>query len=718
MDYSKLLNQEQLAPVYDTEGQILVLAGAGSGKTRVLTHRVAYLLGEKNVPSYNILAITFTNKAAKEMAERVEKITGRGDIWISTFHSFCARVLRYDIEKLGYTKNFSIFTANDSQRLVTRILKEMGIDDADVKKNVRSHISKAKNLGLSPMEYCSSIGSKNADIIEKVFVNYEKQLKENNALDFDDLLLKTIELFKQFPDVRAKYQERFRYIHIDEFQDTNKIQMLLVRMLAFKHGNLFVVGDDDQSIYGWRGAEVANILNFRQSYPNCRIYKLQQNYRSTQNILDCANKVIAHNQSRMGKQLWTAGEKGLKVNYKSLYNEKEEVDYVLNEVRNLCDFNGYSLSDFAILVRANSLTRNFEEKMNMYGIKYRLIGGFKFYDRKEILDTIAYFRVVANPLDSESIVRIINFPKRGIGDTAIQKLRDYCTASNKSMIDALLEIETNPIMTNAMKLKFINFRDLIVDLMKAKLEIPFKEFSEYLLEKVDFYSAYDIDDIEDKNKLENIDEFLSVIKEYCEQNEGATLEDFMQSIALISDNDTEEVGECLTLATVHGVKGLEFRVVFIVGCEEGIFPGNRAIDDQSEMEEERRCMYVAITRAQERLYLTSCENRFRFGKTEYNLVSRFVKEAGLIEKNPAKFEPMKISEYANISATRQVTKPCNIKNNVEKDLSQFEVGSLIVHNKYGEGVIEKLENETATIKFEKLGVKNFNLRLAPIELKR
>ncbi len=716
MDYSKLLNEEQLAPVYDTEGQILVLAGAGSGKTRVLTHRISYLLDEKGVEGYNILAITFTNKAAREMLERVENITGRSDVWVSTFHSFCAKILRFEIEKLGYTSNYSIFTSSDSTRLINRILKALNVEEKE-SKIIKSHISNVKNMGVNIDEYCLALGGKNSDLVREVYIRYEKELKENNALDFDDLLLKTVELFRKYPEVLEKYQERFRYIHIDEFQDTNKIQLLLVRMLAFKHQNLFVVGDDDQSIYGWRGAEVGNILNFKKYYPDCRIYKLQRNYRSTQNILDCANKVIAKNKQRMGKELWTGGDKGVRVEYKSCYNDKAEVDYVLGEIRSLCDYNGYSLSDFAILVRLNSLTRNFEESMNMYGIKYKLIGGFKFYDRKEILDTIAYLRVVANPLDSESIVRIINFPKRGIGDTAIQRLRDYCSASGKNMITALLEIEDNEVLTKSMKEKFAKFTNLIVDLMRAKLDKSFEEFAKYLLEKVDFYSAYDIDNPEDKNKLENIDEFMTIIHEYCEANEGATLEDFMQSISLVSDTDEEEGGSYVTLATVHGVKGLEYKVVFIVGCEENVFPSSKALNNPAEMEEERRCMYVAITRAQERLYLTSAGNRFRFGKVEYNLVSRFVEEAELIKPDPTKFKTIKVSEYANIPKERPKTMPNTIRTDLQKDLSVFKVGSVVIHSRYGEGIITALDGTTATIAFGKLGNKNFNLELAPIKLK-
>ena len=725
MDYHSLLNEEQVKPVLDTEGAVLVLAGAGSGKTRVLTYRVAYLLDELKVSPYNILAITFTNKAAKEMAERVESVTNEKGIWISTFHSFCARVLRNDIEHLGdYDRNFSIFTTNDSARLVSRILKEQNIEDDDVKKNIRAHISNAKNQGLDVDTYCNSLVGRNTELIREVFKKYEEELIKNNALDFDDLLLKTVKLFAKFPEVLRKYQERFRYIHIDEFQDTNKIQMLLVRMLAHLHKNIFVVGDDDQSIYGWRGAEVGNIINFKKYFEGCKVYKLQQNYRSTGNILAIANRVIKNNSERMGKELWTDSDKGTNVVYHACYNDKEEVDYVLQEIRSLVMYNGYSYSDFAILVRANSLTRNFEDKMNMYGIKYKLIGGFKFYDRKEIQDTLAYLRIVANPRDEESLTRIINFPRRGIGDASIEKLRNYSHINNMTMIDALLKIEDNPHFNNASKNKFVAFRDLLVDLTRKKLDLPFSEFITYMLEKIDFYSVYDIDNPEERNKLENIDELVTVIKEFCKENEGASLEDFMQSVALISDNEGEEEGDFVTIATIHGVKGLEYNVVFLVGLEENIFPSSRSADNKKELEEERRCMYVAITRARKRLYMTSASNRFRFGRVEYNRVSRFVEEAGLIEKNPADFKIKEVNKYekilqGNAKAVNNTRPSVNnsFQNSISKDISMFNVGTLVVHSRYGEGIIKSRDGDNATIEFKGLGAKNFNLKLAPLKIK-
>lgn len=719
MDYKSLLNDEQIEPVLDTEGAVLVLAGAGSGKTRVLTYRVAYLLDVLKVPSFNILAITFTNKAANEMKERVSQVTGNNDIWISTFHSFCAKILRYEIQHIGYDSNFSIFTASDSQKVVNRILKSYDIDDNDLKKNIRWHISNCKNLGLTIDAYYNNLTDNNADLIKKVMVKYEEELFKCNALDFDDLLLKTVQLFAKNKEVLEKYQERFKYIHVDEFQDTNKIQMLLVRMLANKHGNIFVVGDDDQSIYGWRGAEVENILKFNKCFPSVKIYKLQRNYRSTDKIIECANKVISHNTSRMGKELWTDCKNGMKVVYKNQYDDKAEADYVLSEIKALVRNNGYKYSDFAILVRINALTRVFEEKMNLYGIKYKLIGGFKFYDRKEILDTIAYLRVISNPKDAESIVRIINFPKRGIGDTAVAKLMDYCNTHNITFYEGIMGIEDNAELTNLIKKKFITFRDLLIDLQTAYREKSFIELVEFMLERVDFYSVYDMDNTEDRNKLENIDELVTVIKEYCKDNPDATLNDFLQSVALISDNDVEDNDDFITIATVHGVKGLEYRCVFIVGCEENIFPSSRVYMSNTELEEERRCMYVAITRAKERLYLTSATTRFRFGKFENNYVSRFVKEAGLIEEEPKreenKYQQLK---YENIASWAKSNKIQNniIKNDIEKDLSGFVVGAKVRHSRFGEGKIVSRSGDSAVVAFPTLGNKNFNLLLAPMEL--
>ncbi|MDE5618020.1 MAG: UvrD-helicase domain-containing protein, partial [Clostridia bacterium] len=427
MDYTTLLNAEQLKPVTDTEGAVLVLAGAGSGKTRVLTYRIAYLIDKCGVSPYSVLAITFTNKAAGEMKERITDVTGCDGMWIMTFHSFCARVLRNDADKLGHDRNFSIYGESESDRILTRILKENYPDNVEKKKTIRWHISAAKSIAMPPDQYETRIKDHpDSRLICEVYERYEEELKKNNAFDFDDLLLKTFILFAMHKEVLEKYQDKFRYVHVDEFQDTNRIQFLLVKMLVRKYGNIFVVGDDDQSIYGWRGADVSNILNFKENYPDCRIYKLERNYRSTGNILDVANKVIAHNNGRMGKRLWTETEGGAKVEYRSMCDDKSEAEFVLEQISNMVRYEGYSYKDFAILVRINSITRLFEDKMALYNMPYKVIGGFKFYERKEIKDFIAYLRMAVNPYDSEGITRIINFPRRGIGDACVDALILAC----------------------------------------------------------------------------------------------------------------------------------------------------------------------------------------------------------------------------------------------------------------------------------------------------
>lgn len=725
MDYASLLNEEQLKPVMDTEGAVLVLAGAGSGKTRVLTYRIARLVGELNVSPYNVLAITFTNKAAKEMSERVYKVTGQSGIWISTFHSFCAKILRYDIDKLdaAFSSDFSIYTSSDSDKVIKRLLGENYVDDDKLKKSIMWHISNAKNNGFSPDEYRERCDVENADLICKVYGQYDKIMRENNSLDFDDLLLKTVKLFTANKDVLAKWQERFRYIHVDEFQDTNSIQMLLVRLLAMKYGNIFAVGDDDQSIYGWRGAEVENILNFKKFFPGCRLYKLERNYRSTQQILDCANKVIANNTTRLGKELYTNNGDGIKVVYRNLYSDKDEADSVIREIEALSRNNNMSYNDFAVLVRLNSLTRKFEEQLAFYGIPYRLFGGFKFYERKEIQDIIAYLRAIVNPMDQEAIVKIINFPKRGIGDSSVDKLKAYAAAHSCSLRQAVFEVYDNAAMNSATKIKIGGFGEVLGALDKAAKELPLAEIIDFVVQAAGIKSAFDATVLDDQNRLDNIDEFVSSVKEFAIANKEATLSDYLQNVALLSDTDQGDDGERVTLATVHSVKGLEFKVVFIVGLEEQIFPSSRALNSKKEEEEERRCMYVAITRAKERLYLSSSQSRFRFGKYENNLVSRFVKECGVLEMNKS-IENITIIDTklqkaldTQHTALLQLTSSNRIKPDVNKDLSMFKVGVTIVHSRYGDGLLTHIDGENGTVNFEKLGIKEFNLRIAPIIVK-
>lgn len=713
MDYSTLLNQEQLKPVTDTEGAVLVLAGAGSGKTRVLTYRIAYLIEKCGVSPNSILAITFTNKAAGEMKERIQAVTGQDGMWVMTFHSFCARVLRNDADKLGHNRNFSIYGEAESDRIITRILKENFPDDTDKKKTIRWNISAAKSIAMTPEQYAVRIKDHpECDLITQVYTKYEEELAKNNAFDFDDLLLKTFLLFAMHKDVLEKYQDRFLYVHVDEFQDTNKIQFLLVKMLVRKYGNIFVVGDDDQSIYGWRGADVGNILNFKKDYPDCRIYKLERNYRSSGNILKTANKVIANNAGRMGKQLWTDKEDGIEVSYRSMVKDETEADFVLEQIMNLVKNHGYRYSDFAILVRINSITRIFEERMMSYGMPYKVIGGFKFYERKEIKDFIAYLRMAVNPADGESVTRIINFPKRGIGDACVEALIQACAERNMSLFDGLMtldELELSP----AYKKKLAQFAALAKDISEKKDDMPLDEYVKYVFDKVDFYSAYDVDDPEGRTKLENIDQFLTSVHKACADNPDVKLEEYLQTVLLLTDADETDEGDYITIATIHGVKGLEFRCVFIVGLEEGIFPSLRSDTTTADVEEERRIMYVAITRARERLWLTNAGRRFRFGKWESNSVSRFVKESGLIAA-ARKTEDRTVHHTVQQALRRDLTPRFAKTAAVGKDISAFKAGVKVRHPKFGDGVIQDVTGENARIAFEKLGVKVLNLRLAPL----
>ncbi len=729
MDYESLLNEQQLKPVYALEGPVLVLAGAGSGKTRVLTYRIANLI-EKGVSPYSILAITFTNKAAKEMQDRIENVTGIRGAQISTFHSFCTKVLRQDIEALGvYTKNFSIYDDEDSTKIVTRLVKAYNLDDdkKNIIKEIRSHISYAKNYGFDPQSYASKIrGIPRWQLIIKAYQDYQDELIRNNALDFDDLLLLVLKLFAERKDILEKYQERYKYIHVDEFQDTNKIQYMILRLLGYKYANVFVVGDDDQSIYGWRGADYTNIKKFVENFPGCKIFKLDRNYRSTKQILDVANKVIRNNKERMGKELWTDKEGGVKVEYKKAWDELEEADYVLSQINMLKRNSDYEDKDFAILVRTSSITRPFEEKCNLYNIPYRLIGGHKFYERKEIKDFLAYLKIVTNPKDSESILRVINVPKRGIGDSAIEKFKEACDAKKITLFDGLQDLSKLDL-TTVTKNKLMNFAAIVNDLYAKRDLMDLDSFIDYVYETIDFASMYDVDVEEDKDRLDNLSELITVIKNFIKDNPESTLDEFLQSVTLQTSEDDQEKlgGNVLTIATVHGVKGLEFRCVFVVGLEDGIFPIRRMDTTTDEIEEERRIMYVAITRAKERLYLTQAQQRYRFGQKNFTTPSIFLKEADML-KTPTYDDddvsyPKKKLSYGYTSTFASKPTPSfaekkEIKPVSDKDLTQFRVGQIVEHTKFGKGEILAITGENADIKFEGLGVKKFNLRLAPISV--
>ncbi len=731
-----LLNDSQKKAVLDTEGAVLVFAGAGSGKTRVLTYRVAYLI-EKGVSPWNILAITFTNKATNEMKERLYAMLGEDyKPWIDTFHKLCSAILRIHAQKIGYDRNFSIFDTIASERIIKRVLREKHMDEKKYKSKILHHISTAKNMGLDSDNYFDYIRLKNRDAMDIVecYDRYQQILLENNAMDFDDLLFNAIKLFKEHPDVLEYYQNRFQYIHIDEFQDTNQVQMELARMLSLKWGNIFVVGDDDQSIYGWRGANIDNILDFEKSFKNAKVYKLMQNYRSTQEILCTANNVIRHNSSRKEKMLFTDSEKGLKTEFNIAFNDHSEAEWVLENIRALKYHNDYKNSDFAILVRTNALTRQFEIKLKQAGIPYCVYGGYKFFDRQEIQDILAYMRVLVNPKDAEALTRIINFPRRGIGDSTIDILVDYCNKAEKPLFDAVMDINSNKDLSSAVKNKISAFKEVLDDLLSAKQSLDLYEFIKYLLEKLELEKYYnEKNKEEDINRWENSLELVSHIKEQTKTNPSLTMEEFLQTITLESDVQEEDTDK-LIVGTMHSVKGLEFRAVFIAGCEEGVFPSSLSMNEENGVEEERRVMYVAITRAKERLFISCAQNRFRFNSVQSLIPSRFIYEAMGEQKTPEsqparmgrRFESIK---YETAFPSTPSTPTYNPKPQIQgkrekvynKDTKGFVAGAKITHKKYGEGTILVVTGEgmskTATIAFEGLGIKKFALANAPIALK-
>ena len=626
MEELQQLNEEQRLPVYDTEGAVLVLAGAGSGKTRVLTARIAHLVEDMGVDPAGILAITFTNKAAREMRERLERYTDTRSMWVCTIHSMCVKILRMYAEKRGLNENFSIYSEQERNAVVKQAFRECGYQDDDgLLKSVRFHITNAKMLGLKPEEYKKKNGyERNIEVATKVYARYEMHLKANNALDFDDLLSEAFSLLASDAEAREYLAGKFRYIHVDEFQDTNEVQFNIIRLLSSVHGNLFVVGDDDQSIYGWRGAKIENILNFEKSFPQAKLYKLQRNYRSTGAILALANASIAHNSRRKGKELWTPAEEGQKPVY---YESDEEAGEALYCARIIAEAtrSGKKLSDFAVLMRINALTRSYEQEFTKYGLNYKVFGGFKFFERKEIKDILAYLRLVANPYDDEALMRIINVPKRGIGDKTMQTLSDYAEKEELSLFDAVTDCELLPLSAG-IKEKLKDFAKFIKGLVIFSQEGSVSELTKLLIETSKMREQYADNSDESVTKRANIDEFQNSVDEFVRMNEGATLSDYLQQITLYSDTDEMDDGDYVTIATIHAVKGLEFDTVFLVGLEENIMPTSRAVDDPDSIEEERRLMYVAITRAKKMLYLTRSKSRYLYGRRDPTVRSRFLDE--------------------------------------------------------------------------------------------
>ncbi len=725
------LNDMQKQAVLTTEGPLLLLAGAGSGKTRVLTHRIAYLI-DKGVRPFNILAITFTNKAAREMKERVAAITPRGDeVWVSTFHSTCVRILRREIDKIGYNNKFSIYDADDSERLIKDILKENNISDKVYPpKMIMSVIGGQKDQMMGPVDYMKTVEKDfRMRKVADVYAMYQNRLKENNALDFDDLIFKTVELFKNRPDILDKYQERFRYIMVDEYQDTNGSQYQLVKLLASKYNNLCVVGDDDQSIYGWRGADIRNILDFEKDFKNTTVIKLEQNYRSTGLILESANAVIKNNRTRKAKALWTEAGDGAKLKFHNAAGDREEAKFICDTIDKGV-MEGKKYGDFAILYRNNALSRVIEEQLVKAGIPYRLFGGTRFYDRKEIKDIMCYLKVLNNPNDDIAIKRIINVPKRSIGDTTVAKISEYALENHLSFYMALCGYENIEGLSSRTKASLEKFISLINDFNIDADELPVADLIEKIVDETGYKAELEaVNTDEARGRLENIGELVNKAAEFEENNEGADLAQFLEEVALVADVDGFTEGDdTIVLMTLHSSKGLEFDTVFIAGFEESIFPGFRAMQDGTgmEMEEERRLCYVGITRAKKELYLTAAKNRMQHGQRVYNMPSRFLKEipSKYIERTEDGLTVRKAEEGFGFGTvkrdnpSRRMVNPYKMPEpkNVTLD---YTVGDTVKHIKFGIGHVTDMAPAGAdyevTVDFQNVGTKKLMSKFANLK---
>jgi DNA helicase-2/ATP-dependent DNA helicase PcrA len=723
------LNERQKEAALKIDGPLLIMAGAGSGKTRVLTHRIAYLIATGVAP-WSILAITFTNKAAKEMQERVSKLVPKGaeDIWVSTFHAMCVRILRRDIERIGYAPGFSILDGGDQLSVVKACMKELNIDSKQFEpRTIQAEISNAKNELRDEAQFEKESGKDFfLAMVARIYKLYQKKLKAANSLDFDDLIMKTIALFKHEPDVLAFYQKKFQYIHVDEYQDTNRAQYMLCKMLAEKHHNLCVVGDSDQSIYRWRGADITNILNFEKDYPNAKTILLEQNYRSTSAILDAANGVIDNNRGRKPKKLWTDKGQGDKLQLFEADNEHGEAYFVAGKIRTNVQ-QGMQFADHAILYRTNAQSRVVEEILLKSEIPYQIVGGIRFYERKEIKDIIAYLRLIANPDDDISFDRVVNVPKRGIGDTTMEKLAAFAGASGESMYRALTGIfqpELGPRALTALG----QFTDMITNLHNMMEYLSVTELVEKMLELSQYREEYKKDrTLEGQARLENIDEFLSVTQDFEQKNDDKSLIAFLTEMALVADVDSlvSDESSKVTLMTLHSAKGLEFPVVFLVGMEESIFPMGRAMGNDDELEEERRLAYVGITRAEQQLYLSHAQSRMLYGRTMYNAPSRFLREIPehLIERQGGQRRTSSgyFNRTSNTSATAgvEVVKPRGPIVDRDPSSLDFKAGDKVKHNKWGEGTIVSVkgtgDDTELNIAFPGIGVKRLLARFAPVE---
>ena len=757
------LNDKQYEAVTNTEGPSLVIAGAGSGKTKVLTHKIAYLIGEKAVKPWNVLAITFTNKAANEMKERVKNLVGdtASDIWMGTFHSICVRILRKTIDRIGFDSSFVIFDTSDQKSMIKKILKEQNLDDKIFSdKSILYEISNAKNEMLTPEKYAAKAnGDFRKEKIAEIFALYQKRLKENNAIDFDDIINFTIEILLDNPDILEYYSDKFKYVLVDEYQDTNKAQFTLVTLLASKFGNITVVGDNDQGIYSFRGADISNILNFEKDFPGTKIIKLEQNYRCTQSVLNAANEVIKNNETKYEKKLWTSNEAG---NLPKVYrgdNEYDEANYIVEQINHLRRAEYYKYSDFAVLYRMNTQSRSIEDILRRENIPYKIIGGLKFYERKEIKDIIAYLRLIHNTADNLSLTRIINEPKRGVGKTSLENVEQLATAQGISMYEIIKradEFGLNRVFGNTRE-----FVAAIENLRAEKDTILVSDLIKNTLQKTGYTKALeDENTTEAENRIENLNEFLTVAIEFEEQSADHSLTEFLEGITLSSDLDgMEETQDSVTLMTLHSAKGLEFPAVFLVGMEEGIFPGYKSIGEPKELEEERRLCYVGITRAKEKLFMTCAKQRTIFGSTSFNNVSRFIKEIspsmldgyeeleqsnnagfgegkyewsygnsgnnGLFSSEVVEYKSHEISKKAVASSygfksAESFLANLNKSKKSEVDLSAYQAGVKVFHKKFGEGMINSVEAEADDLKvdiqFEKAGHKRLMAKFAGLEI--
>ncbi len=732
------LNAQQLLAVTAPLKPTLVLAGAGTGKTRVLTNRILYLVKECHVNPSEILAITFTNKAANEMKRRLFEFDCAAQFMhVSTIHSFCATVLRSEASKLERNSNFSIYAEDEKKSLIKKIVKDL-IDDSDAKvvddlcegiselknnmpdlpdgKLAESALDEAVAIEMEKMKNASQLVSQ--ERLLQIIDEYSAKMRENNALDFDDLLYYVHKLFCGFPEILDKYRERYKYILIDEFQDTNRVQYQIFKMLGEKYGNIFVVGDDDQSIYSWRGADAHNLLKFSRDFADCQIFKLEQNYRSTKKILEVANNIISKNGERFEKKLWTENSDGVKAQLFTAYSEQDEAYFVCEQIKQLCYRGEYKIKDFAVLMRMNALSRSFEQEFQRNRIAYKVFGGFKFFERKEIKDVVSYLKLIVNPSDSEAFLRAINVPrKRGIGDTTLSKLRGLSADYGISLIDVISDERNLEPFNSGIRAKLLDFYKLYEELDDLSRKLPVNLFVHTMLDILEFRQFYN--EIGDEDRVLNIDEFEESVNEFCKNTPNVSLVEYLQSVSLATDGDDENTGDFVTIATIHAVKGLEFKCVFVVGLEDGIFPTSRSSYESASLQEERRLMYVAVTRAEKRLYLTRANSRFLWGQRKNTFASRYFAEVQKFlqpPRAPSTERQLSDDAYLDRLINREPTAMSPNQGKSSKEVANFKVGQIVEHSTFGRGIILRIAGDVADVAFEKAGKKSLNIKFAPMKI--